>query len=82
MPTMSPYLWDGPGRLATSNAQQVQRIVSILKSLNLEVATPEETRRCVLTRCRRAQVPFRTIAACRDGAPRQSSGPSFFFELN
>jgi uncharacterized protein (DUF849 family) len=37
-------LWDGPGRLATSNAQQVQRIVSTLKSLNLEVATPAETR--------------------------------------
>ena len=37
-------LWDGPGRLATSNAQQVQRIASTLRSLNLEVATPEETR--------------------------------------
>ena len=37
-------LWDGPGKLATSNAVQVQRIVSILKSMNLEVATPDETR--------------------------------------
>ncbi|GAB7542307.1 hypothetical protein CS8_019730 [Cupriavidus sp. 8B] len=37
-------LWDGPGRLATGNAQQVQRIVSILRLLNLEVATPDETR--------------------------------------
>jgi uncharacterized protein (DUF849 family) len=37
-------LWDGPGRLATSNAQQVQRVVAILKSLNLEIATPDETR--------------------------------------
>ncbi|GGH60223.1 hypothetical protein GCM10010975_22720 [Comamonas phosphati] len=37
-------LWDGPGKLATSNAQQVQRIVSVLKSLNLEVAMPDETR--------------------------------------
>ncbi len=37
-------LWDGPGKLATSNAQQVERIVTVLKSLNLEVATPEETR--------------------------------------
>jgi uncharacterized protein (DUF849 family) len=37
-------LWDGPGRLATGNAQMVQRIVSILTSLNLEVATPAETR--------------------------------------
>lgn len=37
-------LWDGPGKLATSNAQQVNRIVTVLKSLNLEVATPDETR--------------------------------------
>ena len=37
-------LWDGPGKLATSNAQQVERIVTVLKSLNLEVATPDETR--------------------------------------
>ncbi|MNU02614.1 3-keto-5-aminohexanoate cleavage enzyme [compost metagenome] len=37
-------LWDGPGKLATSNAQQVQRIVSILQSLQLEIATPDETR--------------------------------------
>ncbi len=37
-------LWDGPGRLATSNAQQVQRIVATLRSLNLEIATPADTR--------------------------------------
>ncbi|MFS4552959.1 3-keto-5-aminohexanoate cleavage protein [Comamonas resistens] len=37
-------LWDGPGKLATSNAEQVQRIVSVLKSLNLEIASPEDTR--------------------------------------
>ena len=37
-------LWDGPGKLASSNAQQVERIVSILKGMNLEVATPDETR--------------------------------------
>ena len=37
-------LWDGPGQLAQSNAQQVERIVHILKGLNLEVATPDETR--------------------------------------
>lgn len=37
-------LWDGPGRLATGNARMVQRIVAILASLNLEVATPAETR--------------------------------------
>jgi uncharacterized protein (DUF849 family) len=34
----------GPGQLATSNAQQVQRIRSILEALNLEVATPAEAR--------------------------------------
>lgn len=37
-------LWDGPGQLATSNAQQVERIVTVLKSLNLEVASPADTR--------------------------------------
>ncbi|WP_137918519.1 3-keto-5-aminohexanoate cleavage protein [Hydrogenophaga sp. 2FB] len=37
-------LWDGPGQLATSNAQQVERIVTVLQSLNLEVATPDDTR--------------------------------------
>ncbi|MBF5005902.1 BKACE family enzyme [Diaphorobacter caeni] len=37
-------LWDGPGQLATSNAQQVRRVVDILRSLNLQVATPDETR--------------------------------------
>ncbi|QIL79695.1 3-keto-5-aminohexanoate cleavage protein [Diaphorobacter sp. HDW4A] len=37
-------LWDGPGQLATSNAQQVRRVVDILHSLNLQVATPDETR--------------------------------------
>ena len=47
-------LWDGPGKLATSNAQQVQRIVSVLKSLNLEVATPDETRAMLQLRGREA----------------------------
>lgn len=37
-------LWDGPGKLATSNAQQVERIVQILRSMNLEIASPAETR--------------------------------------
>lgn len=37
-------LWDGPGRLAQSNADQVRRIVDILHALNLEVASPDETR--------------------------------------
>ena len=37
-------LWDGPGHLADSNAAQVRRVRSILESLSLEVATPDETR--------------------------------------
>jgi uncharacterized protein (DUF849 family) len=37
-------LWDGPGTLAKSNADQVRRIVSIIRALNLEVATPDEAR--------------------------------------
>ena len=35
----------GPGRLAKSNAEQVQKIRTILEALSLEVATPEEARR-------------------------------------
>jgi uncharacterized protein (DUF849 family) len=37
-------LFIGRGRLAESNAEQVQKIVRILDELSLEVATPEETR--------------------------------------
>lgn len=37
-------LWDGPGALSKTNADQVTRIVSILKALNLEPATPAEAR--------------------------------------
>jgi uncharacterized protein (DUF849 family) len=37
-------LWDGPGRLAHSNADQVQRIRTVIEALSLEVATPEEAR--------------------------------------
>jgi uncharacterized protein (DUF849 family) len=47
-------LWDGPGRLATSNAQQVQRIVSILESLHLDVASPEDTRQMLQLKGRQA----------------------------
>jgi uncharacterized protein (DUF849 family) len=35
----------GPGRLAKSNAEQVQKIRTILEGLSLDVATPEEARR-------------------------------------
>ncbi|HEX7008241.1 MAG TPA: 3-keto-5-aminohexanoate cleavage protein [Alphaproteobacteria bacterium] len=37
-------LWDGPGRLAESNAAQVRRVRRILESQGLEVATPAEAR--------------------------------------
>lgn len=37
-------LWDGPGRLAESNAVQVRRVRQILEGLGLEVATPAEAR--------------------------------------
>jgi len=37
-------LWDGPGRLAESNAAQVQRVRSILEGLSLAIATPDEAR--------------------------------------
>ncbi len=37
-------LWIGPGELATSNAQQVERIRTILEALNLDIATPDEAR--------------------------------------
>ncbi len=37
-------LWDGPGRLARSNADQVRRIRTIVEALSLEVATPDDAR--------------------------------------
>jgi uncharacterized protein (DUF849 family) len=37
-------LWDGPGKLATSNATQVKRIRTIIEALSLEIATPDEAR--------------------------------------
>jgi len=38
-------LYSGKGRLATSNAEQVRLIRSILQPLSLEFATPAEARR-------------------------------------
>ncbi len=35
-------LWSGPGRLAASNAEQVQQVKAILENLGLRAATPEE----------------------------------------
>ncbi len=37
-------LWIGPGRLATSNAEQVRRVRQIVEGLGLELATPAEAR--------------------------------------
>jgi len=37
-------LWIGPGRLAESNAEQVEKIRRILAELSLDVATPDEAR--------------------------------------
>jgi uncharacterized protein (DUF849 family) len=49
-------LWDRPGRLAKSNVEQVGRIVSVLQSLNLEVASPDETRDMLQLKGRQAVV--------------------------
>ena len=37
-------LWDGPGNLARTNADQVQRARKMLEALGLEIATPTEAR--------------------------------------
>src|SRR5437899_5851486 len=37
-------LWIGPGQLAKSNAEQVQRARQIIEGLGLELATPDEAR--------------------------------------
>lgn len=37
-------LWDGPGELAHSNADQVRRIRRILEDLSLQIATPDDAR--------------------------------------
>ncbi len=37
-------LWDGPGALARSNADQVRRVRTIIEALSLEIASPAEAR--------------------------------------
>lgn len=37
-------LWDGPGNLAKTNADQVRRIRKVIEGLSLEVATPDDAR--------------------------------------
>ncbi|HEX5995574.1 MAG TPA: 3-keto-5-aminohexanoate cleavage protein [Jiangellales bacterium] len=38
-------LWDGPGKLAESNAAQVERITAVARLLHRDIATPAEARR-------------------------------------
>ncbi len=45
-------LWDGPGKLACSNADQVKRICRILADLSIEVATADEAREMLQTKGR------------------------------
>jgi uncharacterized protein (DUF849 family) len=37
-------LWIGPGKLATSNAEQVTKVRQIIEGLGLEIATPDDAR--------------------------------------
>ena len=37
-------LWDGPGRLAESNAHQVRRVRQIVEGLGREIASPDDAR--------------------------------------
>lgn len=37
-------LWNGPGQLANSNAEQVTRVRSVLEGMSLAIATPDEAR--------------------------------------
>jgi uncharacterized protein (DUF849 family) len=37
-------LWAGPGRMATSNAEQVRIVRGIIEGLGLEIATPADAR--------------------------------------
>jgi uncharacterized protein (DUF849 family) len=37
-------IWIGPGKLATSNAEQVTKVRQIVEGLGLEIATPDDAR--------------------------------------
>lgn len=47
-------LFISKGVLATSNAEQVAKIIRILKELSLDIATPDEARQILATRGRAA----------------------------
>ena len=46
-------LWDGPGKLAERNADQVRRVRRVLEALGLQVATPDEARQMLKLKGRR-----------------------------
>ena len=37
-------MWDGPGQLARSNAEQVRPVRGIVEGLGLQIASPDEAR--------------------------------------
>ena len=41
---MEYSLWCGPGKLAGSNAEQVNKMRQVLEGMSLEIATPDEAR--------------------------------------
>jgi uncharacterized protein (DUF849 family) len=41
---MEDSLWAGPGKLATSNAEQVKLARQIIEGLGLEIASPDDAR--------------------------------------
>jgi uncharacterized protein (DUF849 family) len=46
-------LWDGPGKLAETNAAQVRRMRGIIEALSLQVATPDDARQLLKLKGRR-----------------------------
>lgn len=47
---MEDSLWAGKGRLAKSSAEQVKMIRTVLETLSLDVATPDEAREILGTK--------------------------------
>jgi uncharacterized protein (DUF849 family) len=37
-------LWSGPGKLATSSAEQIRAVRQIIEGLGLSIATPDDAR--------------------------------------
>jgi len=51
---MEDSLWSGPGRPATSNAEQVRLARQIIEGLSLEIATPQDVRAMLALKGREA----------------------------